>query len=86
MQGFETIYKNKRFEVITTGRDRFFLELKGALVYAHPGLKRITRLEAEQLIAEHVIKHLENVFQASIPGKAADASASDNEKEVEYYD
>ena len=31
MRGFETVYVDKQFEVLTVGEDRFFLKLRGGL-------------------------------------------------------
>lgn len=56
--GFETVYENNRFEVLRVGKDRFFLKLRGGLSYACPGLKKISKKEAEVLLAEHILEEL----------------------------
>jgi len=58
MKGFEVVYAEKEFEVLRAGRERFFLRLKGGLKYAAPGLRRITRKEAETVIQEHITKEM----------------------------
>ena len=59
MYGVETLYENKRFELFRIGRHTFFVKLKGGLKHACPGLKRITRKEAEVLLCEYIKKDLE---------------------------
>ena len=59
MYSFDTVYEDKRFELLRVGKTRFFLKLKGGLKHACPGLKRITRKEAEVLLCEYIKKDLE---------------------------
>ena len=64
MYSFETVYEDKRFELLRVGQNRFFLKLKGGLKHACPGLKRITRKEAEVVLYEHIKKDLEGSTRA----------------------
>ena len=82
MQGFERVYVDRQCEVLRTGRDRFFLKLKGGLVYAHPGIKEITKTEAENLVEERIAARLERGLQALEAGQKAEASAPESKKEV----
>ena len=58
MYSFGTLYEDKRFELLRIGRTRFFLKLKGCLEHGCPGLKRITRKEAQVLLFEHILEEI----------------------------
>lgn len=55
---FDTVYENERFELLRVGETIFFLELKGGPKHACPGLKKISRKEAEVLLYEHVLEEI----------------------------
>ena len=58
MKGFVTVYVGEAFELLRAGDDRYFLKLTNGLSYAAPGLTRLTKLEAEKLLQEHIKKDL----------------------------
>ena len=83
MQGFKSIYVDRQFEVLRTGKEKFFLKLKGGLVYAHPGLKEITKREADKLVEEHITRNLERGLQALEAGQKEEAYGTESKKEVD---
>lgn len=58
MTAYETVFSHRRFEVLRAGKGRYYLQLRGGIRHASPGLTRITEEEAMQLIAEHAAREL----------------------------
>lgn len=58
MATLETVYENNKFTVLVAEKGQFFVDVKGGTGLRPAGLREITRLEAQQLLREYILKEL----------------------------